>query len=277
MSVMFPVDPGICVKLVRGIADRQKAAHARPEQDEDLQQLIGRVRAASAAAAAELRSRLAAMYPAIGWINAEDEQNLPEGGASYWVYDPIDGAYHYLQTLPLWSASLALVSEGRTVFSVVYDPSLGETFVASEGAGATLNGATIRCSQKSNLNSAVVATALPPFGYGPPEVFVRSTALLTMVARRSFIVRQMASASLQLAYVAAGRLDGYWEAGSDFEDWLAGALLVREAGGTVCDLGGASFDRAGEGRAGEGIVAAPRSLSQELLGVIQAQTDGRPS
>ncbi|HTJ25562.1 MAG TPA: inositol monophosphatase family protein [Candidatus Limnocylindria bacterium] len=142
---------------------------------------------------------------AIGWSDAEaqpDLQRRPADDETFWIFDPIDGAYHYLQGLPLWSSSLALISGGRAVF-------------------------------------AVVATALPPFGYGDFAEHEQARALLGAVAERVFVVRQMASASLHLAYVAAGRLDAYWEVGRDVHDWAAGALLVRESGAQITDLTGA--------------------------------------
>ena len=180
--------------------------------------------------------------------------------APYWVYDPIDGAYHYVQGLPLWSSSLTLISEGRPVFSIVYEPSQRELFVATESRGATLDSVPLQVSGKSDLRSAVVATALPPFGYGDEDEHRRSVALLGAMSRRVFVVRQMASASLQLAYVAAGRLDAYWETGNDLYDWMAGSVLVREAGGEVTDLAGAPL-----GSNANGIAAAPAGLAVALL------------
>ncbi len=116
-----------------------------------------------------MRKALSEHYPDVGWSRSEaqpDNRDESADASPYWVYDPIDGAYHYIQGMPLWSSSLALISEGRTVFSIVYEPSLHELFVATESGGATLNGVSLRVSGKSALRSAVVATALPPFGYG---------------------------------------------------------------------------------------------------------------
>jgi myo-inositol-1(or 4)-monophosphatase len=264
---MKPIDPELCGFLLRAVTD-QLAQSVRPRADEHIGRIIGHIQAASARAKAALAAALAVHYPAIGWSDAEarpDRQIRPAPDENFWVYDPIDGAYHYAQGLPLWSASLALVSEGRTVLALVYDPVLRELFVAAEGGGATLNGAPVQASVKTVLAGAVVATAVPPFRPGDPAEHQQALILLGAVARHVFIIRQMASASLQLAYVAAGRLDGYWEIGRDVHDWLAGALLVRESGAAVTDLAGAPFDWEACG-----IVAAPPGLARGLLDAIAA-------
>jgi myo-inositol-1(or 4)-monophosphatase len=254
-------DPYLCSALIRGITDQLAASAAPPKPDETVNQLIQRVTQASTWAKALMRTTLSQHYPEIGWSHSEAQPDSPDEttGAPYWVYDPIDGAYHYVQGLPLWSSSLALISEGRTVFSIVYEPSLHELFVATESGGATLNGRSLRVSGKSDLRSAVVATALPPFGYGDEDEHRLSVALLGAISRRVFVVRQMASTSLQLAYVSAGRLDAYWETGNDLYDWVAGALLVQEAGGQVTDLAGAPLSSNANG-----IAAAPAGLAVAL-------------
>nr|WP_301952039.1 inositol monophosphatase [Burkholderia sp. S171] len=259
---MIISDPYICSSLLRGITDQLAASAAPPKPDETVSQLIQRVTQASAWAKTMMQTALSQHYPDVGWSGSEAEPGHPDEAAAsspYWVYDPIDGAYHYVQGLPLWSSSLALISEGRTVFSIVYEPSLRELFVATESGGATLNGVPLRVSGKSDLRPAVVATALTPFGYGDESEHRRSVALLGAMSRRVFVVRQMASASLQLAYVAAGRLDAYWETGNDLYDWMAGALLVEEAGGQVTDLAGAPL-----GSNKNGIAAAPAELAVAL-------------
>ncbi|WP_277045633.1 inositol monophosphatase [Caballeronia mineralivorans] len=261
--VMNISDPYLCSILIRGITDQIAVSAAPPKPDATVNQLIQRVTQTSAWAKTIMRKALSEQYADVGWSRSEaqpDNGDISADASPYWVYDPIDGAYHYIQGLPLWSSSLALISEGRTVFSIVYEPSLHELFVATESGGATLNGVPLRVSGKSALRSAVVATALPPFGYGNEDEHRRSVALLGAMSRRVFVVRQMASASLQLAYVAAGRLDAYWETGNDLYDWVAGALLVREAGGQVTDLAGKSL-----GANANGIAAAPAGLADALL------------
>ena len=213
-----------------------------------------------------MRKALASNYPDIGWSDLEaqpDLQGPPASDKAYWIYDPIDGAYHYVQSLPLWSASLVLVQAGRTVFSIIYEPSSGDVYVAKEGNGSTLNGVSIHVSGKSDLRSTVMATAIPPFGSVSLEESETAFGLLGAIVRRVFVVRQMASVSLQLAFVAAGKLDGYWEVGRDTHDWAAAALLIREAGGQVKDLAGRDFDLDSNG-----IVAASPTLLDSLLAAL---------
>lgn len=157
-------DPYLLSALIRGITDQLAASAVPPKPDETVNHLIQRVTQASTWAKTVMQTALSQHYPDIGWSGSEAQPDSPDEAAArpYWVYDPIDGAYHYIQGLPLWSSSLALISEGRTVFSIVYEPSLHELFVATEFGGAALNGAPLRVSGKSDLRTAVVATALPP-------------------------------------------------------------------------------------------------------------------
>jgi myo-inositol-1(or 4)-monophosphatase len=233
---MTTIDPDVCAALLRTLTDRVAAIEERPGADQDLGSLIGWVKKTSHDAAEAMRIALAERYPDIGWVGEEEH---PEAAhAVYWVHDPIDGAYHFLQGLPLWSSSLALVAGGRAVFALVYDPASGEMFTARDGLGAMVNGRSLAAAGKSDLGTAVLGTAIPPIAQVGRDEQARALALLGVVSPQVFVVRQMAATSLQLAYVAAGRLDGYWEIGQDMADWLAGALLVREAGGAVSDLAG---------------------------------------
>jgi myo-inositol-1(or 4)-monophosphatase len=265
-ATMNPIDADLFGHFLRTVTDSLALLAGPPQMGDTLDEIIRRVETVSADARAALAALLDPHYPTIGWSDAEnrpERQTRPALNESFWIYDPIDGAYHFAQGLPLWSASLALVSGGRTILAFVYDPTLRELFVAVEGAGATMNDRPLRPSSKTELRHAVVATAIPPFHSVEPEMHDRSLASLATVSRRTFITRQMASASLQLAYVAAGRLDGYWEFGRDIHDWLAGAMLVREAGAVVTDLAGRPFDWQADG-----IAAGPAALQRELHGAI---------
>lgn len=182
----------------------------------------------------------------------------------------IDGAYHYIQGLPLWSASLALVENGEVVLALVYDPTTNEMFTARRGAGTTLNGETIAISDKRVLGSAVVGMGVPIYGHGDPSVHATALAQLAAVSGKVFVVRQMASASLQLAYVAAGRLDAYWETGYDLHDWAASALLIREAGGCVTDFDGQPFEQGGNG-----ILTGSEHFAACLRDYVMAPAAGR--
>jgi myo-inositol-1(or 4)-monophosphatase len=252
------IDLNLCAGLLREATDRISAIDERPSSNQDLPAIIGWVNQISRDAVAALRPRLAAIYPEIGWLGEEDR---PEGAvSSYWLYDPVDGAYHFLQRLPLWSSSLVLVHEGQPVLSIVYDPAMKEVFTATLGGGAMCNGKPISVAAKTEAKSAVAGTAIPPLVQVGNDEQDQAINLIRAVAKKLFVVRPMAAVSLQLAYVAAGRLDAYWENGRDAADWLAGALLVREAGGIVSDLHGHVF-----GWSGEGILASNKSLHDSLL------------
>lgn len=228
------IDAERCAGLLRQITDTIATSSERPDLRGDITSLIAWIRATGDSAAREIRRRLGDLHPEIGWVG---EDGAPDTMTeTHWVYDPIDGAYHFLQGLPLWSSSLALVSAGRCRLALVYDPTLGELFLAEAGKGATLNGERITTSQKTTLTTVVLGSAIPPLGQVGCEQHRAAHRVLEQVSRRIFVVRQMASTSLQLAYTAAGRLDGYFELGRDIPDLLAGALLVAEAGGRVTDL-----------------------------------------
>lgn len=254
-----------CIDAVRRIADQIAANGPTCGSTQSLEQQIAHVREVSLDAQRQLREALAPVYPDIGW---NDEEDRPTSDA-YWLYDAIDGAYHYLQGLPLWSSSLVLVRGGEPVLAVVYDATRREAFFAGAGRGATCNGAAIQVSAKANLSHAVVATANPPIVQVGAEEQAQAMRLTSRVAKSVFVVRAMAAVSLQLAYTAAGRLDAYWENGHDTADWLAGALIVREAGGIVTDLRGDTF-----GWSGEGILAGNREMHEGLLAQTRAELIG---
>jgi myo-inositol-1(or 4)-monophosphatase len=157
---MTEVKEDICVDLVRSIADEIAVRGNLAGGKDAISDTIAHVRAVSAAAETSMRSALAGLYPSVGWTK---EEGRP-GDGNYWLYDPIDGAYHWLQGLPLWASSLVLVRGGEPVLSIVYDPSMQEMFVARRGSRANCNGQPIRVSPKSNLSAAVVGSAVPPVG-----------------------------------------------------------------------------------------------------------------
>lgn len=260
------VDYRLVAALLKATTTKVAGNVQPPAVGETVDELVERVRAMSQDARWAMGVALAELDRDILLSPSEDacnDTNRMGTGAPYWVYDPVDGAYHFIQGLPLWSSSLALVREGRAVWAAVYDPVLDELFVATEGEGATLNGAPISVSPKHDLNAAVIGTAVPPVRAATDEIHARAVALYSKLLPDVFVVRQMGAASLQIAYTACGRLDGYLEVGLDIHDWIAGALLVREAGGVVKDLANASFSMKSSG-----IVASNAALSQALLTII---------
>lgn len=250
------IDAKHIMELVRKAAGRLAAIVERPDPEQPLEAIIDWVRHISAQAGQELRNTLEIRYPDIGWT---DEEDIPlKGNRPYWLYDPIDGAYHFIQGLPLWSSSLALIVGGEPVFSVVHDPTLNETFHAERGRGSSCNGKLLSLSGKQSLGTAFLGASVPPLAQVGRAERDRALALLMAASDNAFVIRPMAAVSLQLAYVAAGRLDGFWETGNDPSDWLAGSLLVEEADGRVTTLKGRELAR------GDGIIAGNPTICDRL-------------
>jgi myo-inositol-1(or 4)-monophosphatase len=153
-----------------------------------------------------------------------------------WIIDPLDGTTNFLHGFPVFGVSLALAYKGRLEHGVVYDPMRQELFTASRGEGAQLDGRRIRVSGQRNLESALIGTGFP--FRGKESHLETYLPMLKAVIASTAGVRRPGAASLDLAYVAAGRLDGFWEIGLQPWDMAAGGLLIQEAGGHVTDLGG---------------------------------------
>ena len=156
-----------------------------------------------------------------------------------WVFDPVDGTTNYAHGLPIFCSSCALERDGQPIVGAIYDPSRRELFTAERGSGAWLNGAPMRVAQAGALIDAMLCTGFPY------TVQTESESLLAIFGdflRQARAVRRLGSAAIDLAYVAAGRLDGFWEVKLNPWDISAGALLVAEAGGQVSNLAGGPFD-----------------------------------
>jgi myo-inositol-1(or 4)-monophosphatase len=164
------------------------------------------------------------------------EEGTDERAASgrRWVIDPLDGTTNYLYGYPAWAVSVALEDDGGGLVGVVLDAPRGELFAAERGAGATLNGEPIRVREGASLDRSLIATG---FGYDADRR-ARQAEVLRQVLPAVRDIRRAGAAAIDLAWVAAGRIDGYWERGLHRWDWAAGRLLVTEAGGAVRDLPG---------------------------------------
>lgn len=188
-----------------------------------------------AAAEKEIIRELRRAYPDAGFL-AEESGAIGKGRQTF-VIDPLDGTSNYLRGLPHYCVSIALVENGEPTDGVVYDPLRNDLFTASKGAGATLNDKKIRVAERRELAGSLLATGFPPRErdrLAPQLDTVR--ALLT--AYQAEDIRRAGSAALDLAYVACGRADAFFEAGLKPWDVAAGLLLVREAGGRACDFRG---------------------------------------
>jgi len=210
------------------------------------------------------RDVLGARFPAHAILAEElDSPADRVAGASHcWVFDPIDGTTNYAHGLPIFCAALGLEIEGRVEIAAIYDPTRRELFTAERGGGAWLNGAPLRVSQASHLLEAVLVTGFP---YDIHERADDMLGLFGEFVRRARAVRRLGSAALDMAYVAAGRLDGFWEDGLKPWDVAAASLLVEEAGGLLSGTDGTPF----RVRGGHVLATTP-ALQPPMLEVIRA-------
>ncbi|ARU31759.1 inositol monophosphatase [Sulfuriferula sp. AH1] len=164
------------------------------------------------------------------------EESGQQGDSEYqWIIDPLDGTTNFLHGFPQYCISIALVHKGQLDQAVVYDPSRNDLFTASRGQGAYLNERRIRVSKRIKLADALVGTGFPYRDFTHLDAYM---GMLRDMLQKTAGVRRPGSAALDLAYVAAGRLDGFWEIGLSKWDIAAGCLLVKEAGGLVGDFQG---------------------------------------
>jgi len=159
-------------------------------------------------------------------------QSLAAGASRLWLVDPLDGTVNYAHGYPFWAVSLALSESGEVVLAVTFDPLRDEIFTAQRGNGARCNGELINVSKVSEMHQALVATG---FAYKRATLADNNLAEFSAMMPRVQGLRRAGAAVLDLAYLASGRLDGYWEMHLRPWDWAAGWLLVREAGGQVTD------------------------------------------
>jgi len=186
------------------------------------------------------------------------EESGQQSGDEYeWIIDPLDGTTNYLHGVPHFSVSIALREKNKLQLGVIYDPLKEELFCASRGEGATLNNRRIRVSKQRDLAGSLIGTGLP---YRDDQELDIYLATLRALLQQTSGIRRAGSAALDLAYVAAGRFDGFWEYGLNTWDIAAGVLMIQEAGGLVSDMeGGHSYMETGN------IVAANNQLYKNLI------------
>jgi myo-inositol-1(or 4)-monophosphatase len=186
-------------------------------------------RGAEAAIIQELRSK----YPDHAILAEESGEH--RGSDFQWVIDPLDGTTNYLHGFPQFSVSIALKYRNRLEQAVVYDPLREEMFTASRGQGAQLNDRRLRVGDRTSLEGALIGTGFPYRDQSHLDAYL---GMFKAMVQDTAGIRRPGSAALDVAYVAAGRTDGFWELGLAQWDFAAGALLVKEAGGKVSDLAG---------------------------------------
>ncbi|HXP90609.1 MAG TPA: inositol monophosphatase family protein [Fibrobacteria bacterium] len=186
-----------------------------------------------------LREWISSRFPDHAMIG-EEEENVARPDAEWtWVFDPLDGTVSFAYGIPFFAVCVALCHRGTTVAGAVYEPLRDEMFAAVRGEGATLNGSPIRVTATTELNRALLATGFP---YSIAENPKRTLETFVAVAPYARGIRRLGTAGIDLAYVACGRMDGYWESFLQPWDCAAGALLVEEAGGRVTDYAGNRHD-----------------------------------
>jgi myo-inositol-1(or 4)-monophosphatase len=212
-------------------------------------------------AEAEIIKELRRAYPDHA-ILAEESGQTGKGPLT-WVIDPLDGTHNYLRGIPHFSVSIALLDKGVPIHAVVFDPLRDELYTASKGDGAYINDRRMRVGKRENLGGAMIATGFP---FRQREHLVPQLDITRAILGQAEDIRRSGSAALDLAYVAAGRYDGYFEIGLKPWDMAAGVLLVHEAGGRYCDFAG----RDGIPESGN-IVAGNLNVAKAMVDAIGQQ------
>ncbi|EJF92124.1 inositol monophosphatase family protein [Bartonella melophagi] len=182
-------------------------------------------------------SELIKARPKFSFLMEESEEIIGEDSQHRFIVDPLDGTTNFLHGIPFFAISIALERQGQIVAGVIYNPILDELFTAERGCGAFLNDRRCRVAARRKLGECVIATGMPHFGGCNHEHYLVE---LRNVMSEVSGVRRFGAASLDLAYVAAGRTDGFWEDNLQIWDMAAGIIIIREAGGFVSDKNGGS-------------------------------------
>ncbi|MGA9394116.1 MAG: inositol monophosphatase family protein [Azonexus sp.] len=205
-------------------------------------------------------------YPQYGILAEESGQTAATGSGEseyQWIIDPLDGTTNFIHGLPQYAVSIALAKGNSLEQAVIFDPNRNELFTASKGAGAFLNERRIRVSKRSKLHDSLIGTGFP---YRMFEHIDTYLAIFKELAQKTSGQRRPGAASLDLAYVACGRYDGFWEFGLAPWDMAAGALIISEAGGLVSDMRGeATYLASGN------IIAGTPKIFAPLLNLIQGK------
>ncbi len=220
------------------------------------------VSAADKIAEKTIQQELLKARPKYGFLLEESGEIPGADTSNRWIVDPLDGTTNFLHGIPHFAISIALERDGVPFAGVIYEPIHDEMFWGERGQGAHLNGRRIRVSGRDNLDESLLATGIPFKGERDHPLFLKQLGEVMAVTAG---VRRFGSAALDLAWVAAGRYDGFWETGIHAWDMAAGIAIVREAGGLVSDLSG------GEGMLkGGDIVAANSNIHRKIIKILKA-------
>jgi myo-inositol-1(or 4)-monophosphatase len=208
-----------------------------------------------------LYTDLAKARPGYGFIGEEGGTREGSDPSHTWVVDPLDGTTNFLHGIPQFAISIGLVREGTVIAGVIYNPANDELYIAERGKGAFLNDQRLRVAGRRKLNECVIACGLPHIGRGDHEQFRRE---MNEMQNRVAGLRRFGAAALDLAFVAAGRLDGYWERNLSPWDIAAGQIMVREAGGIISDI-----DTAGDPVNTGNLVCGNEFVHGELVKILR--------
>ncbi len=214
-----------------------------------------------------VRDELMKARPTYDFLGEEGGEEKGSDGAHRWIVDPLDGTTNFLHGIPQFAVSIALERNGEVVAGVIFNPATDELFTAERGFGAFLNDRRIRVAARKQITDCVVSCGVPHLGRGNHGKFLVE---LRHVMGEVAGVRRFGAASLDLAYVAAGRLDGYWEADLAPWDMAAGLIIIREAGGFVSEMGGQQ-DILNQGN----VVAGNEYIHKALMEIVNRPVPGR--
>lgn len=208
----------------------------------------------------QIVKNLTKILPEAGFITEEETENI-KGQTYTWIIDPLDGTTNFIHGIPTYSISIALYENDQPVIGVVYEINRGEMFSAYKGGGAFLNNKPISVSQNNNLSKCLLATGFPYYQFDKQPQYIQ---LFTEMMQKCHGLRRIGSAAVDLAYVACGRFDAYFEYNLNSYDVAAGAFIVQQAGGTILNFsGGTEIFETRE------VLATNGQVTEEILNTIK--------
>ena len=250
---------GIVISTGDYIIEQRKAFSKDTVEIKALNQLVSYV---DINAEKQLVEKLSLLLPEAGFITEENTSD--KGSKAYnWIIDPLDGTTNFIHDLPVYSVSVALAKGEEILVGVVYELGRKELFTAWKDGGAWLNGQPIRVSGENTLSKSLIATGFPYYDFQQMEAYID---VLKQLLKSTHGLRRMGSAAVDMAYVACGRFEGFFEYGLHAWDIAAGILLVKEAGGQVVDFKGGD-----DYLFGETIISGNAEIHKDLLKLIKSE------
>ena len=250
---------GIVISTGDYIIEQRKAFSKDTVEIKALNQLVSYV---DINAEKQLVEKLSLLLPEAGFIT--EENTSEKGSKAYnWIIDPLDGTTNFIHDLPVYSVSVALAKGEEILVGVVYELGRKELFTAWKDGGAWLNGQPIRVSGENTLSKSLIATGFPYYDFQQMEAYIN---VLKQLLKSTHGLRRMGSAAVDMAYVACGRFEGFFEYGLHAWDIAAGILLVKEAGGQVVDFKGGD-----DYLFGDTIISGNTDIHKDLLKLIKSE------